>query len=146
MSSATRDGFQIICVVLNCGPMWNDSSSLLEHAFKNYTKTKVVEKDSTFKVIEVRNGKERFVGVKPVEDFAFALREDEKDDVELVAKDLEAAQAPFEKGDDAGRLEVYIDNTLIKTIRLEYSEGVESSSPFFYLKRILKDYISYTEQ
>lgn len=146
VSSATRDGFQLICVVLNCGPMWNDSSSLLEHAFKNYTKTKVVEKDSTFKVIEVRNGKERFVGVKPVEDFAFALREDEKDDVELVAKDLEAAQAPFEKGDDAGRLEVYIDNTLIKTIRLEYSEGVESSSPIFYLKRILKDYISYTEQ
>ena len=145
MSSATREGLQLVCVVLNCGPMWNDSSSLLEYAFKNYSKKKVVEKDSIFKVVEVRNGKERFVGVKPAEDFNLALRADEAENVKLEAKDLRAAQAPFKRGDDAGKLEVYVDNTLIKTIRLVYSEGVESSSPFFYLKRILRGYITGTE-
>lgn len=145
VSSATREGLQLVCVVLNCGPMWNDSSSLLEYAFKNYSKKKVVEKDSIFKVVEVRNGKERFVGVKPAEDFNLALRADEAENVKLEAKDLRAAQAPFKRGDDAGKLEVYVDNTLIKTIRLVYSEGVESSSPFFYLKRILRGYITGTE-
>lgn len=145
VSSATRDGLQLVCVVLNCGPMWNDSSSLLEYAFKNYTKKKVVEKDSIFKVVEVRNGKERFIGVRPTEDFALALRADETENVKLETKDLKVAQAPFKKGDNAGKLEVYIDNTLLKTIRLEYSEGVESSSPFFYLKRILRGYITDAE-
>lgn len=145
VSSATRDGLQIVCVVLNCGPMWNDSSSLLEYAFKNFIKKKVVEKDSIFKVVEVNNGKERFVGVRPVEDFALALRADEINNVKLIADDLRVAQAPFKKGDDAGRLNVYIDKTLLKTIKLEYSEGVESGSPFFYLKRILRDYITYAE-
>ena len=142
VSSATRDGMRLVCVVLNCGPMWNDSSALLEYAFKNYVKKRIVDKDSIFKVVEVRNGKERFVGVKPAEDFDMALRADEIENVRLEARGLKAAQAPLKKGDHAGKLEIYIDNNLLKTISLEYSEGVESSSPFFYLKRILRDYIS----
>ena len=142
VSSATRDGMQLVCVVLNCGPMWNDSSALLEFGFKNYCNNKVVDKDRIFKVIEVRNGKEKFVAVKPTEDFTLALRADGTESVKLSAKDMQSAQAPFSKGDDAGKLEVYFDNVLLRTIKLEYTEGVESSSPFFYLKRILRDYFS----
>lgn len=145
VSSATRDGMRLVCVVLNCGPMWDDSSALLEYAFKNYIKKRIVEKDSIFKVVEVRNGKERFVGVKPAEDFDLALRADGIENIILKAKGLKAAQAPLKKGDHAGRLEIYIDNNLLKTINLEYSESVESSSPFFYLKRILRDFVAEAE-
>ena len=145
VSSATRDGMRLVCVVLNCGPMWDDSSALLEYAFNNYIKKRIVEKDSIFKVVEVRNGKERFVGVKPAEDFDLALRADGIENIILKAKGLKAAQAPLKKGDHAGRLEIYIDNNLLKTINLEYSESVESSSPFFYLKRILRDFVAEAE-
>jgi len=146
VSSATRDGMRLVCVVLNCGPMWDESSALLEYTFKNYVKKRIVDKDSIFKVVEVRNGKERFVGVKPAEDFDLALRTDRVENIKLEAKDLKAAQAPLKKGGHAGRLEIYIDNNLLKTINLEYSESVESSSPFFYLKRILRDYIADAKQ
>lgn len=146
VSSATRDGMRLVCVVLNCGPMWDESSALLEYAFKNYVKKRIVDKDSIFKVVEVRNGKERFVGVKPAEDFDLVLRTDRVENIKLEAKDLKAAQAPLKKGGHAGRLEIYIDNNLLKTINLEYSEGVESSSPFYYLKRILIDYIADAKQ
>jgi len=146
VSSATREGMRLVCVVLNCGPMWDESSALLEYAFKNYVKKRIVDKDSIFKVVEVRNGKERFVGVKPAEDFDLVLRTDRVENIKLEAKDLKAAQAPLKKGGHAGRLEIYIDNNLLKTINLEYSESVESSSPFFYLKRILRDYIADAKQ
>ncbi|HQA64739.1 MAG TPA: D-alanyl-D-alanine carboxypeptidase family protein [Bacillota bacterium] len=146
VSSATREGMRLVCVVLNCGPMWDESSALLEYAFKNYVKKRIVDKDSIFKVVEVRNGKERFVGVKPAEDFDLVLRTDRVENIKLEAKDLKAAQAPLKKGGHAGRLEIYIDNNLLKTINLEYSEGVESSSPFYYLKRILIDYIADAKQ
>jgi hypothetical protein len=33
-----------------------------------------------------------------------------------------------------------LDNKLLKTIKLEYAESVESSSPFFYMRKILRDY------
>lgn len=140
VSSATRNGMQLVCVVLNCGPMWNDSTALLEYGFDNYTNEKVVDKNSIFKVVEVMNGKEKFVTVMPTEDFYVALKTGEKENVKLSAKNLRKAQAPLKKGDDAGKLEVYLDDKLLKTIKLEYTESVESSSPFFYLKTILRDY------
>jgi len=140
VSSASRNGMQLVCVVLNCGPMWDDSAVLLEHGFKNYSNQKVVKKDSIFKVVKVRNGKEKLVAVMPTEDFYVALKEGEMENVKLSAKDLGAALAPLKKGDDAGSLEVYLDNKLLRTIKLEYAESIESSSPFFYLKKILRGY------
>lgn len=140
VSSATRDGMQLVCVVLNCGPMWNDSSALLEYGFKSYSIEKVVDKNNFIKVVEVKDGKKKFVAVKPTEDFSIPLEAGEKEKVKLSAKSQATAQAPFNKGDEAGRLDVYLHDKLLKTIKLEYTESVESSSPFFYMKRILRDY------
>ncbi len=140
VSSATRDGMQLVCVVLNCGSMWDDSSALLEHGFKNYSIEKIVDKDNYIKVVEVKNGKEKFVAIKPIENFSIPLGAGEKENVKLSVNSQGAARAPLNKGDEAGRLEVYLDNTLLRTIKLEYAESVESSSPFFYMKRILRDY------
>lgn len=142
VSSATRNGMQLVCVVLNCGPMWDDSSALLEYGFGNYSNEMVVNKDNIFKVVEVRNGKEKFVAVKPKQDYYIALKAGEKDNISLKPKDMIAAQAPLFKGDDAGKLEVYLDNRLMNTIELEYTESVESSSPFYYLKQIMKGYLT----
>lgn len=144
VSSATRNGMQLVSVVLNCGPMWNDSTALLEYGFKNYSKEKIVDKNNVIQVVEVKNGKEKFVAVKPKEDFSIALSTGEKENLKLSAKGSGIAQAPLNKGDDAGKLEVYLDNQLLGTVGLEYSESVESSSPFFHLKRILRDYFSVT--
>lgn len=139
VSSATRNGMQLVCVVLNCGPMWNDSSVLLEYGFKNYTIEKLVDKDNVFRIVEVRYGKEKFAAVKPVEDFSIALGVGEKEKVRLSTKCQGTVKAPLNKGDDAGSVEVYLDNKLLGTIKLEYTASIESSSPFFYLKRILRE-------
>ena len=36
VSSATRNGVQLICVVINCGPMYERSAELLEKCFEKY--------------------------------------------------------------------------------------------------------------
>lgn len=142
VSSATRNGMQLVCVVLNCGPMWEDSSALLEYGFVNYSNEMVVNKNNIFKVVEVRNGKEKFVAVKPKEDYYIALKAGEETNINLQPKDMIIAQAPLRKGDGAGKLEVYLDNKLLSTIELEYTESVESSSPFYYLKQIMRGYLT----
>lgn len=140
VSSATRNGMQLVCVVLNCGPMWDDSAALLEYGFKNYSLEKVVDKNNTLRVVEVKYGKEKFVAVRPVEDFSIALGAGEKEKVRLSTELKGEVEAPLRKGDTAGSMNVYLDNKLLGTIRLEYASSVESSSPFFYLKKILRDY------
>ncbi|HWR60053.1 MAG TPA: D-alanyl-D-alanine carboxypeptidase family protein [Clostridia bacterium] len=140
VSSATRNGMQLVCVVLNCGPMWEESSVLLEYGFGNYSNEMIVNKDNIFKVVEVKNGKEKFVAVKPKQDYYVALKAGEKDSIRLAAKDMTTARAPLRKGEEAGRMEVYLDNKLLSTVELEYTDNVESSSPFFYLRKIMKGY------
>lgn len=142
VSSATRNGMQLVCVVLNCGPMWDDSAALLEYGFKNYSMEKVVDKNNIFNVVEVKKGKAKFVGVKPKEDFYLPLKAGEKENVKMSVSSRGTAIAPLYKGDDAGRLEVYIDGKLIKTVALEYAESVESSSPFYHMKNIMRSFIS----
>ena len=70
------------------------------------------------------------------------MRADEKEKVKLSAKNMRIAEAPLKKGDKAGELEIYLDNKLLSTIALEYTENVQSSSPFFYLKKILGGYLT----
>lgn len=37
MGSATKNGMQVVVVVLNCGPMFEDTAKLLDYAFANYS-------------------------------------------------------------------------------------------------------------
>ena len=38
VGSAERDQLQLIAVVLNCGPMFEESAALLDYGFENYKK------------------------------------------------------------------------------------------------------------
>lgn len=42
VGSATRNGMQVVVVVLNCGPMFEETSSMLDEAFENYTLQTIV--------------------------------------------------------------------------------------------------------
>ena len=54
VSSATRDGMRVICVVLDCGPMFEECGALMERAFSEYKLEKVC---STDKVCTVEIGR-----------------------------------------------------------------------------------------
>jgi len=140
VSSATRNGMQLVTVVLNCGPMWEDSSALLEYGFRNYSYEKIVNKDDIYKVVEVKNGKEKFVPVKPAEDYYLPVKQGEMASIKISGNLRSRVEAPIYKGSDAGNLEIYIDNGLIATVPLKYDGSVESSSPAYYLKKILWDF------
>lgn len=44
VSSAKRGNGEVICVVLNCGPMFEDSNSMINRAYKEYDFQKVLDK------------------------------------------------------------------------------------------------------
>lgn len=142
VSSATRNGMQLVTVVLNCGPMWEESSALLEYGFKNYAYEKLVDKENVYKIVEVRNGKEKFVPVKPAEDYYFPLKQDEKDNIRMESNVADKKNAPIYKGDNAGNLNIYVNDKLVKAVPLMYDSSIASSSPAFYLKKILREFMA----
>ncbi len=136
VSSATRNGMQLVCVVLDCGPMWEDSTALLEYGFKNFALETVIRKDKVAKVLNVKDGKSDFVSVKPSAEVKAALSQGEKE--KLVTKTYlqETVKAPIHAGDEAGKLEVYLNDVLLGSVMLVYCESIESSSPLYHIKRI----------
>lgn len=57
VGSATRDGMQVVVVVLNCGPMFEDTASMLDAAFANYSLKTVIPQNKVCGSIEEKGRK-----------------------------------------------------------------------------------------
>ena len=57
VASATREDWQLASVVLNCGPMWEESKALLEYGFETYNPVTFYHKGQFVRTIAVRKGK-----------------------------------------------------------------------------------------
>jgi len=58
VGSATKDDMQLVAVVLNCGPMFEETESLLKYGFDNYKLTTIVPKN---KIFSDTNTKEKYI-------------------------------------------------------------------------------------
>ncbi|MNM95192.1 D-alanyl-D-alanine carboxypeptidase DacB precursor [compost metagenome] len=71
VSSATRNGQQLVAVTINDGDDWNDHAKLLNYGFENFPLTKVIGKGQP-----VQNG------LVTRSDFSYALSKEETDKIE----------------------------------------------------------------
>lgn len=124
VTSATRNGMQIICVVLNDPNWFNDCYSLMERAFNKYHPEKVISKNSDIKSFSVNEGKKEKSYMIAKEDIIIPLKEDEKNKVYTVFECNESYEAPIQKGQKLGKAKVYIEDTLIATTELYAKENI----------------------
>lgn len=140
VSSAKRNGVELICVTLNDGNDWNDHISLLENAFAEYQPTKAAVKGQCVGMISVENGAESEVGVVLAEDVYIPAKNGEKLDCEIVCRFDGTLKAPIEKGERVGEAEIIYNKERIATVELVAERAVgKKSKPHFwaYMKRVL---------
>lgn len=104
VGSAKRNGMQLICVLLNCVPMFEDCEKLLEMGFENYSMLRVLEKDKTYDF--VMNGKKQTW--KSDVDFAYPVSKNE-----LSSVILKFVKKVDEKGEECAFAEICFENQLI---------------------------------
>lgn len=142
VASATRDDWQLVSVVLNCGDMWNVSSELLEYGFNNYKKIKAVNKNEPYKKIAVIKGKKKSVEVYPAEDLFAPIRMDGNYDEKVTIREMlhDKVKAPIYENSKAGELKVYVDNFYVGKTDLVYKENIKSTSIIYNIKKIFKGF------
>ena len=113
VSGSLRHGMQLICVVLNCPPMFERSKTLLSNAFNEYSVTKLIESDEIIDFIKSKNGKS--YGVHILKDVVVPLTEKEKDCVTIEYVLPEILAADVKSGDEIGEIKIYCENNLIFT-------------------------------
>ncbi|MGN0787846.1 MAG: D-alanyl-D-alanine carboxypeptidase family protein [Candidatus Onthoplasma sp.] len=104
-----------VCVVLNCGPMFEESSNLLTSASNEYRNRKIIDKNKEIfneYIIDNNNGR---LYLYANEDFSYPLTDAEMDKIKL---EYHVKLDNAEIGDEVGEIKVFFDNHLIKTVKL----------------------------
>lgn len=110
VSSAIRDGMEVVCVVLNSPQMFERSSELLENAFSEYRLIKVIDPDRFDNVIFDKNKTVAYNLSKPSE-FYYPVGENEK---LICAADLDSfAEEELRPNEKVGEIKIYCSKQLI---------------------------------
>jgi len=133
VGSATKEDMQVICVLLNCGPMFEDCEFLLKKAFDEYQMYKLVSKDDNLGDIKIKDSKVNSLELKVANDFYYPLKREELKEVKLKVNHSEMLSAPIKEGEQIGDIEISFKNQLIfsdKIYSIKYIKPNTFSSEF----------------
>lgn len=139
VSSATRDGWTLIAVVLNSWDVYGESKKLLEWGFSSFKRKVLVEKNIVVDLVKVEKGREDTVIVVTAEDLFVPLLGREKGKIEKRVVLPDKVTAPVRKGERLGEMQVFYDGKKIAAVDLVAAEAVKERS---YLAAIWQALIS----
>ncbi|SHJ65818.1 D-alanyl-D-alanine carboxypeptidase (penicillin-binding protein 5/6) [Caminicella sporogenes DSM 14501] len=138
VASATRNGMQIISVVLNDYNWFEDCYNLMEESFKKYRPYKVLSKNKRVKSFTVLNGKKNKSYLAVKQDIIIPVKKEEEKKVIVVFENRKKVQAPVAKGQILGKAKVYIGDKLLATADLIATEDIRKNSFLDFIKNIFK--------
>ncbi|MFQ6772969.1 MAG: D-alanyl-D-alanine carboxypeptidase family protein, partial [Clostridia bacterium] len=115
VSATERNGMRVVCVVLNCGPMFEESTALLNQAHEDYTMYKAVEANTHLANKAFYDDKNNLLYVYCKENIAYPIKAGEDKLFEINYKYHEKVKS---SDNEVGTLEVYFKKHLIKTAKL----------------------------
>jgi len=137
VSACERDNFTTVCVVLNCGPMFEESADFINKAYNEYNNTKIVQKDTILSTISVNNGEYSSVGLKVINDIHYPLKENELNNVVIKLNVPKELNAPVKKDEIVGNLEVYLNKHLLFSEKIYTINSIKKIGVKNNLKEII---------
>lgn len=125
VSSAIRDGKQMICVTLNAPDDWNDHKRLLDDAFSGTVRFPLLAEGMTVNTLSVKKSKANTLEVLASRDFYLTERQDAKfENADIKFKLPDTVTAPVKKGEIIGTAEIFYKGTLLDVVDLVAKENV----------------------
>ncbi len=112
VSSAYKNGFNLVCVVLNCGPMFERSEELLQNAYSDYKQVLLLKGGETITHVNVEKTSYYIpVGVK--NDIYYPLKDDEQNEVKFDLKLYQLSKIPVNYKKEMGTIKISLKNRLL---------------------------------
>ena len=138
VSAVERDGMTIVCVVLNCGPMFEESASLLNQAFVDFKNVDLLKCYNYVCSIPVENGEKNKVRVYNPLGFKFPLTSQEMQYVSVDYDLPNQLSAPLKGEQKVGTAKVYFKDDLLFETDVLTMEEVKSDTVFSKVKEIVE--------
>lgn len=157
VTSTTRNGHRIICVVLGADTKkirTQDSIKLIEYAFSNYEYINIKEKiedefekwkDNNLKKIEISKGKLQKLQIA-LEQIPFEqvpIYKNNLKDIEVQINCEKYLQAPVTKNQKIGEIQVKVKNEVIIETNIIIKETIEKKSIIDYMMQLILNYEQY---
>jgi len=130
VASATRDGRQLISVVLHSDDRWSDSVKLLEYGFNSFEYLRLAEKGQPFASIPVEEGLENVIDAVANGDLIVAVPKGRQDLCVVKTETVSKLTAPVQPGQVVGSLMVFVDGNQAGTCSLITTRNVNKK--FWY--------------
>ncbi len=128
VASATRNGMQLIAVVLNDGNWFNDCYKLFDYGFQKYKPIIVFDKNQYVKSIDINNGKKDKIDIVTNKELMLPLRNEDIKDIKILIELPNNIDAPVKINNKLGAIKVFIKGNLIANVDLVSIEDVEEKS------------------
>jgi len=133
VSSATRNGMQVVSVVLNCGPMFDECSRLMSLAFSEYHMETILPEYNHLGEVNVQGSKTTSVKVYSQAARQYPLKDGELHGIFHKVDVPSVLTAPVSRNTPVGKVKIYMHNSLL------FSENIYTMEDIRPLT--LRDYI-----
>lgn len=113
VSSAERDGMQLVSVVLNHGAMWDDCARMMDAAFSTFKMRQLYSVTDQNYLLDVSGGQYGSVMAVAGQPIAYPLTDAEFNALDVRVNFDAPLRAPLKKGQIVGKICVYSGNRLI---------------------------------
>ncbi len=140
VSACERNGLKLVAVVLNCGPMFEESEKMFELAFADFQKVEILPPYFYVKSLNVSNGTDDFVGVCSKQGFSLVLSLNELKNIDVSFDVPKTLQAPIKKDEEVGEVKIYYQKQLLFSEKIYTIKDVDSVLLKDKIKDILKNW------
>lgn len=134
VSSASRNGLNLISVSLNARDWFNDNYKLFDYGFERYKSYLIFDKGQFMKKIKVSKANREYVNLIAENTLFYPLKEGENDKIKIDIQSLEDIELPISKGDVLGSVSVYLDGKLISRENLISKDTIDKEG---FINRLL---------
>lgn len=140
VSAVERENMTVVCVVLNCGPMFEESANLLNQAFDNYKNVELLKSYNNICSIPVEDGEKNKVRVYNPCGFCYPLTNEEQANI-YVDYDLpNQLKAPIKAEQKVGVAKVYFKDKLLFETDVLAMEDIKSDAVVSKIKEIVEKF------
>jgi len=141
VSSCEREGMNIVCVVLNCRPMFEESAKLIDRAFNEYKMFDLTKGYSFDDKILVNDGKKEYISIGTSgQSYFYPLKDEELAKVTYNYSVMQSIDAPVTKGSEVGEIKIFVDKNLQFSQKIYTMEDVRRKSIWARVKTLIEQW------
>lgn len=140
VGSAQKDGMELVCVLLNCVPMFEECKLLLEKGFNEFKMVEVLKGDEVIGEIKVTGSDNKSVKYASKVGAVVPLKINEIDSIDVVYDLPSEIFAPQDKNEPVGKFDIYASKNLIFSDKIYIIENIKSIE-HDNGKNIIKDFV-----